>query len=220
MTTITTVSPVLAALFIASGTARVAVDRHQREVLDVPSPAGMSPGDRRRHVDDNNALNDAAAEALDAVAGHPADTVGDLHAKLAFMVKEQMGDGQDWLPTILEDVGRIGWLQVCEAYRTARAEEQHLLTLHEERHEAWRAIGEPDKEAQDAFMGEIGVTYPAASDATCAAMLAVKNYPVPTLTLLAEKGALLQEFFGEMLEGGDAEVLIADIKRIADQEGR
>ncbi|MCT8002397.1 hypothetical protein NZL82_10960 [Sphingomonas sanguinis] len=58
-------------------------------------------------VDRSNALNDAYANAESAVATHPVSTVTDLHAKLAFMIKNDMGDGRDWLEEIADDVARI-----------------------------------------------------------------------------------------------------------------
>ena len=58
-------------------------------------------------VDRSNALNDAYADAESAVATHPVSTVTDLHAKLAFMIKNDMGDGRDWLEEIADDVARI-----------------------------------------------------------------------------------------------------------------
>ncbi|WP_294271817.1 hypothetical protein [uncultured Sphingomonas sp.] len=64
-------------------------------------------------VDRSNALNDAYANAESAVATHPVSTVTDLHAKLAFMIKNDMGDGRDWLEEIADDVARIANVEGC-----------------------------------------------------------------------------------------------------------
>ncbi|MEG3083700.1 hypothetical protein U1707_08600 [Sphingomonas sp. PB2P12] len=80
----TTVSPVLAALFVAEDAARIVAETHQ--------------------CDDND---NARCLVQYEIAHHPAATAGDLSAKLTFMLEQQLGDGMDWLPTILEDVQRI-----------------------------------------------------------------------------------------------------------------
>lgn len=56
----------------------------------------------------DDASAEAAAKADYAVANHQVSSVGDLDAKLAFMVARQMGDGIDWLAELLADVRRIG----------------------------------------------------------------------------------------------------------------
>jgi hypothetical protein len=101
--------PRLIALINVAPIAREAVERHQREVLDQyePTLTTFSTDAHRQAIADNNALNDAAAEALDRVALFPAATVADLHAKLSFMVKHDMGDGVDWLTELLADAERL-----------------------------------------------------------------------------------------------------------------
>jgi len=98
--------PRLIALINAAPWARAAVERHEHEAIDM-APVDISPAERHQRVQDNNALNDAAAEALDRVALFPAATVADLHAKLSFMVEHDMGDGRDWLTELLVDAERI-----------------------------------------------------------------------------------------------------------------
>jgi hypothetical protein len=120
----TTVSPVLAALFVASDAYRIAGDTHQREVLDIPAPAGMRLEDRAEQIDHNNALNEALCEIHYSVAGYPAETMSDLKAKLHFMVKEQMGDGHDWLPTVLDDLQRIEPAETPDWSETLKIYEQ------------------------------------------------------------------------------------------------
>lgn len=99
----------LLALINVAPISREAVERHQREVLDQyePTLTTFSTGAHQQATADNNALNDAAAEALNRVAHFPATTTADLHAKLSFMVEHDMGDGMDWLPELLADVERI-----------------------------------------------------------------------------------------------------------------
>jgi hypothetical protein len=79
-----TVSPVLAALFVAEDAARIVAETHQ--------------------CDDND---NARCLVQYEIAHHPAETIVDLKTKLDFMVEQKMGDGMDWLPTILEDVQRL-----------------------------------------------------------------------------------------------------------------
>jgi hypothetical protein len=84
-------------------------------------------------------------------------------------------------------------------------------------HANWTAR---EKAAKAAFMGDVEDRYSNALDAETEALCAVKAYPVSTLAMLAEKGALLVEAYDGNLEGGEAEILIADIRRLAAQEGR
>lgn len=102
-------APKLIALINAVPYAREAVERHQREVLDryERTANGDFVGAGKQAVADNNALNDAAAEALDRVALYPAATPADLLTKLTFMAEHDMGDGRDWLPELLADAERI-----------------------------------------------------------------------------------------------------------------
>lgn len=55
----------------------------------------------------NDAMNNALAELQNEVAAFPVSTAIDLRAKLSFMVKNQMGDGIDWLDGLLTDADRI-----------------------------------------------------------------------------------------------------------------
>jgi hypothetical protein len=183
----TTVSPVLAALFVAAGTARSLVDTHQREVLDVPAPEGMGMADRHKQVDDNNALNNAAAEAQYAIAQHPAETMRDLSGKLEYMVKESMGDGMDWLPTILEDVQRIEptetpeWSAALKAYEEATANDLaagKALSAAEDAHQE-----DPHAEAVRALVKAEALRNEA-MDVQCAAIRALTNTPAPSLSAL------------------------------------
>lgn len=99
-------SPELIALINAAPWARAAVEHHQCQVLD-SLPADASTAERNQAVQDNNALNDAAAYALWRVADFPVATAADLHTKLSFMCENEMGDGRDWLPELLADIERI-----------------------------------------------------------------------------------------------------------------
>ncbi|MEH3103709.1 MAG: hypothetical protein PGN12_07360 [Sphingomonas phyllosphaerae] len=93
----------LAALIANAKSRDGVVDQHQRFVLD--NAVGQKAINAA--IDENNALNDAYAEALDAVAVYPAATLTDLRTKLTFMIEHQMGDGRDWLREINADVLRI-----------------------------------------------------------------------------------------------------------------
>jgi len=97
------ISPALIALIADAGVLDEAGDRHQRFVVErAVGDAAISAA-----IDENNALNDAYADALDAVALHPVSTFADLRAKLEFMSKHQMGDGRNWLDQVSADVLRI-----------------------------------------------------------------------------------------------------------------
>ncbi len=56
-------------------------------------------------------LSEACSAAQSAVAAHPVSTAADLAAKLAFMVKHQMGDGMDWLEELHADARRVAKLE-------------------------------------------------------------------------------------------------------------
>jgi hypothetical protein len=118
-------SPDIAAMFAICDAANAEADRHEREVLEADAFKTSSEDERGAHVTANNALNDAWVTTMYAVCQHPVSTAPDLRAKIAFMVEFEMGDGMDWLPTILEDVQRIAgtsstdWDEALAAVRTA-----------------------------------------------------------------------------------------------------
>lgn len=58
-------------------------------------------------IQESDRLSSMCVDAETAVARFPAATSADLRAKLAFMVKQQMGDGTEWLSMILTDAERI-----------------------------------------------------------------------------------------------------------------
>lgn len=58
-----------------------------------------------------DALSEACSAAQSAVAAYPISAATDLAAKLAFMVKHQMGDGMDWLEELHADARRIAKLE-------------------------------------------------------------------------------------------------------------
>lgn len=184
---ITTASPTLAALFVAEEAARNLVETHQREVLDVPAPAGVSKEQRIQQVADNNALNDVWCDIHYEVAGHPAATTNDLKAKLGFMVKHRMGDGKDWLPTILEDVQRIDADETADrAAMLKRYEETTALNIVAlAAHSAAEAAhGEdPHVEATQAYTNAV-----ARMDETCVdqcdAIRALVLPPAPSLSAM------------------------------------
>lgn len=61
--------------------------------------------------DRQDAMYTMCANAQSAVAAHPVTTVADLHAKLAFMVKHDMGDGMDWTEELFADAARIAGVE-------------------------------------------------------------------------------------------------------------
>jgi hypothetical protein len=100
-------SPVMAAMFAACDAANAEADRHEREVLEADTFKSGTEAERATRVTANNALNDAWVTTMYAVCQHPVSTAADLRTKLAFMVEFEMGDGMDWLKTVMEDVQRI-----------------------------------------------------------------------------------------------------------------
>lgn len=62
-------------------------------------------------VERSDELGNECADAQSAVAAHPVSTAADLAAKLAFMVKHQMGDGMDWLEELHADARRVAKLE-------------------------------------------------------------------------------------------------------------
>jgi hypothetical protein len=183
----TTVSPVLAALFVASDAAQAAQETHQRDVLDVPAPASMSEAERSQQCEDNNALSAVWADSHYAIAGFPAETMTDLKTKLSFMVKEKLGEGQDWLPTILEDLERIEPAETPERVEALRHYEQATLdnlaalaalNVAEEAHNE-----DPHVEASRAYIWA-EAKHDEASTAQCAAIRALILPPAPSLSAL------------------------------------
>lgn len=81
----------------------------------------------------------------------------------------------------------------------------------------WQAA---DDASRVRFMADVESRVELATDTTDEALLAIKSYPVSSLTMLAEKAAVLKGHFGDDLEGGDADALIRDIARLAKLEGR
>lgn len=160
----TAVSPVLAALFIAEDAARIVAETHQ--------------------CDDND---NARCLIQYEIAHHPAETVGDLKTKLGFMVEQKMGDGMDWLPTILEDVQRTApaetpvWSAALKAYEEATANDLaagKALSAAEDYHQE-----DPHVEAVRALV-KAEMLRNEAMDVQCAAIRALTNSPAPSLSAL------------------------------------
>ncbi|MEE8612457.1 MAG: hypothetical protein V3V60_17255 [Sphingomonas aquatilis] len=64
----------------------------------------------RRSGQRSDELWAACCLAQSDVAAYPVSTAADLAAKLAFMVKHQMGDGMDWLEELHADARRVAKL--------------------------------------------------------------------------------------------------------------
>lgn len=74
----------------------------QRAVKRIRRATGLTAALKHSDV-----LCDAATGAQDAVSNFKCGTIGDLHAKLAFMVERDLGNGIDRLDDVLADVARI-----------------------------------------------------------------------------------------------------------------
>lgn len=81
------------------------VAAHDDRQARVDKAGDRAAYNRIHEEDDENGAR--TAEAIDAVANFPAATARDLHAKLAFMVKHDWGNGMDWLPELLADAERL-----------------------------------------------------------------------------------------------------------------
>lgn len=76
--------------------------RRERAIAAVANSHGVSA-----MVDQCDALNDATAQAEERVADFAASTLADLHAKVAFMHRRDMGNGMDRVATVLADLDRL-----------------------------------------------------------------------------------------------------------------
>ncbi len=190
----TAASPVLAALFIAEDAARIVAETHQ--------------------CDDND---NARCLIQYEIAHHPAETVGDLKTKLGFMVEQKMGDGMDWLPTILEDVQRIApaetpvWSAALKAYEEATANDLaagKALSAAEDYHQE-----DPHVEAVRALV-KAEMIRNEAMDVQCAAIRALTNSLAPSLSaLLVNMQIAIDTGMIANLDINDA--LAADLRRFS-----
>jgi hypothetical protein len=103
------------------------------------------------------------------------------------MVKEKLGEGQDWLPTILEDLERIEPAETPERVEALRHYEQATLdnlaalaalNVAEEAHNE-----DPHVEASRAYIWA-EAKHDEASTAQCAAIRALILPPAPSLSAL------------------------------------
>jgi hypothetical protein len=83
---------------------RLVAAHDERKAL-VDKAGNRATYDRVHGEDEEN--GNRTLNAIYTVTDFECVTLCDLHAKLAFMVKHQMGDGMDWLPEILADVARL-----------------------------------------------------------------------------------------------------------------
>lgn len=83
-----------------------AAKRRDRNVKRIYRVSGADAANDRQ-----DAMYTVCADAQSAVAAHPVRTVADLHAKLAFMVKHDMGDGMDWTEELFADATRIAGVE-------------------------------------------------------------------------------------------------------------
>ncbi len=182
----TTVSPVLAALFVATEAAQIVAETHLREVVDVTA-ADLPDAERTKLASENDALNNAWAQTQYDIAQFPADTMCDLKTKLGFMIEQTMGDGMDWLPTILEDVERIepaetpDWAEALKAYEEATANDLaagKFLAAAEDAHEE-----DPHVAAVRGLVAAEAAK-DEATNAQCAAIRALTKSPAPSLSAL------------------------------------
>jgi hypothetical protein len=83
-----------------------AAKRRDRNVKRVHRVSGADAANVRQ-----DAMYTMCANAQSAVAAHPVTNAADLHAKLAFMVKHDMGDGMDWTEELFADAARIAGVE-------------------------------------------------------------------------------------------------------------
>lgn len=80
--------------------------RRERAISRISRDTGCAEASDR-----SDALSEACSAAQSAVAAYPVSSATDLAAKLAFMVKHQMGDGMDWLEELHADARRVAKLE-------------------------------------------------------------------------------------------------------------
>lgn len=80
---------------------------------------------------------------------------------------------------------------------------------------AWQ---QRDDAAYATFIGDTETRWEAANAACDEALRTLIEYPVGSLSALAEKATVITARFGDMIDGDDAQVLIADIRRLAEKE--
>lgn len=80
---------------------------------------------------------------------------------------------------------------------------------------AWKAR---DDAGYAAFIGDTETRWEAADAACNEALRALIEYPVASLSALAEKAAVITARFGDLIDGDDAKILVADIRRLAGME--
>jgi hypothetical protein len=80
--------------------------RRERAISRIMRDTGTSAA-----VELSDELGNECSAAQCDVASYPVNTATDLAAKLAFMVKHQMGDGMDWLEELHADARRVARLE-------------------------------------------------------------------------------------------------------------
>lgn len=218
----TTVSPVLAALFVATDAAQTVAETHLREVVDAAA-SGLPGAERTKLARENDALNNAWAQTQYDIAQFPAETMCDLKTKLGFMIEQTMGDGMDWLPTILEDVYRIepaetpDWSEALRLYEQTTAANVAAITALSG---AEKAHGEdPHVEAVRA-LGFALVRQDETSAAQTAALNALLETPAPHAPAMLVKMQIAIDT-GMAAGIGPKDPLAVDLRRFsnyADQE--
>ncbi|MDQ0839391.1 hypothetical protein [Sphingomonas faeni] len=213
-------SPVIAALFAACDAANDKAERHQREVLEADTFKTVSADQRGAHVTANNALNDAWVTTMYAVCQHPVSTAPDLRAKLAFMVEFEMGDGMDWLPTILEDVQRIAgtsstdWDDALATVRTAAEPMRETGKAFHAIDATWCADRKQDPDT--------GTTWDVAWESYSVAMdryhAELRNLVVTVPAPNAEAAAIKAQIFldAQLTDDKLSELVAADLRRFTD----
>ena len=216
-------SPLLSALITAVAERNAAVSNHQRKVLDRPGFAQQDQSARMAQIVDNNELNQELVDAMDAVASFPASTADDLHAKLAYMVDNNMGDGVDWLPEILADVERI-------TSRTAAPEWDAAVRHYERTTDENLAAGKALSQAEHASAGAAHEgseeTYAAAEarqgetcDTQCAAIRALVALPAPHAAAVLVKLQIALDT-GMITNSDLSELVTADLRRFSNYANR
>lgn len=196
---ITTAAPVLAALFVAEDAARIVAETHQ--------------------CDDND---NARCLIQYEIAHHPAETMGDLKTKLIFMVEQQMGDGMDWLPTILEDLQRIApgetpeWTEALQIYEQATTNNEAALTAVTAAGRACHEDGHEDN-ARAYIAAEVrqGET----SESQCAAIRALVQLPAPDADAVLVKLQIAIDT-GMIVNPDLSDTLATDLRRFSNYANR
>ncbi len=154
------------------------------------------------------------------LAAYNAAEAEQLTCHAAFMVRERAWDAaapaRTTRPTPPPSPRFDHSMTLDEIHATTAAPEwKTRWAAYEAEVQAW---DERNRAAHNAALGGTEKAWEDADGAAAVAFHEVRNYPVASLSALAEKAEAMTERYGNCLEADDALSLIADIRRLAGRE--